>query len=39
MLTSNYLVDVCFTGGIHSLLQLGSINFDIFTAEGLAGLG
>lgn len=37
--TSHYLVDVCFAGCIHSLLQFGCIDFDIFTTKGLAGLG
>lgn len=39
MLTSDYLVDVGFAGSVHRLLQFGCIYFDIFPAEGLAGLG
>lgn len=33
-----YLVNVCLTGGVHSLLQLGCVDLDVL-GEGLAGLG
>lgn len=31
------LIDVCFTRGVHSLLQFGCVDFDVL-AESLAGL-
>lgn len=34
-----YLVNVGLAGGVHRLLQFWHVNFDVFAAEGLAGLG